>query len=287
MTNMNPGILLLLVLLFGSPAYSQNIVFSDLALKSFLLNELCIDTNNDGTPDSDADLNNDNEIQVSEAIGADNLTIGKFPDTYFIRSVTDVQSFANLKSLTLLFNDSIEKVAGLGLDSLSFLWIAASNSLKHIDISDLNGINNLRIEGIDSLDYLNLQNGSIPSGIFSLFYSENIKYACVDSIAAEYNEVAWRMLPGMLPSLNCITGTLSSTQEIERFSLFPNPTDGLVAIKTKNPIERVLVTGLTGKIHRAFTVPGKQVDLSELPNGIYFIEIRTTEKLEILKLVKN
>lgn len=59
-------------------------------------------------------------------------------------------------------------------------------------------------EDVFDIDYLNLKNGSFASNTFSLFYSENIQYACVDSIAAEYNEVQQHIAIGETLSINCV-----------------------------------------------------------------------------------
>lgn len=48
-------------------SYGQIINFPDPNFKKALVSSLCVDTNNDGAGDEDADLNNDGEIQVSEA----------------------------------------------------------------------------------------------------------------------------------------------------------------------------------------------------------------------------
>ena len=57
------------------------------------------------------------------------------------------------------------------------------------------------------IEYLNLKNGNHPDGIFSLFYTENIKEACVDTFAAEYNEVAWHMAKDGVLDTVCVDNT--------------------------------------------------------------------------------
>lgn len=55
------------LLLFSVFGFGQNIHFTDPDLLTYLITENCVDTNDDGDVDSDADFNNDGQIQLTEA----------------------------------------------------------------------------------------------------------------------------------------------------------------------------------------------------------------------------
>ena len=171
----------LLLLCSLSSAYGQTITFSDLWLKHYLVTKLCVDTNDDGIYDATADSNQDQKIQVSEAESILSLRIGKFPDTSHITSVQDLRHFKHLQSLTLHQLLTVREVSHLGLDSLKRFFMNDCLGTKVIDVSDLPRLEEVFITGIVDLDYLNLKNGSSPTGLFSLFYCIDIRYACVDS----------------------------------------------------------------------------------------------------------
>jgi hypothetical protein len=55
--------------------YDQIINFPDANFKNALVNTKCVDLDKDGEGDADADLNNDGEIDVSEALKVNSLRI--------------------------------------------------------------------------------------------------------------------------------------------------------------------------------------------------------------------
>ncbi len=210
--------------------YCQDILFSDASLKSFLINESCVDIDNDNNPDMDADINNDGEIQLSEAENVTNLIFHIFDNNYSVESIQDLSNFSNLEKLTIIYFNDLENIFPLALDNLRDLSIGSCLNLKHIDLSDMHQLVNLKIEDIDSLDYLNLQNNNFPSGIFSLFYTENIQYACVDDINKEYDEVSYHMAQDVLPSINCKLGITEIDLE-NQIKIFPNPSSNFFSIQ--------------------------------------------------------
>lgn len=280
-------LLLAFSLLTSSTIYAQNIDFTDERLKTFLINENCVDLDNDDSPDRNADLNGDNEIQESEALAINALKIGDFPDSYYITSLEDLTHFSELSTLIIIHNDSLTEVSSLNMENLSFLWISSCRSLKHIDISDLTNIEDLRIEDIDSLDYLNIQNGNHPDGIFSLFYTEDIAYACVDSIADEYEEVSFHMRQGLLPSINCTPlNNHEPNLANEGITLYPNPTSGVINIDSHQ--EKLL--SFTIFDTRGIQIPERytdmnEIDISTLPSGVYIFHFETEDGLIVSKRV--
>ncbi|MBV1922772.1 MAG: T9SS C-terminal target domain-containing protein, partial [Flavobacteriaceae bacterium] len=142
--------LLPIFLLLGVFAHSQIVNIPDANFKHTLLNIACVDTNNDGSPDSDADLNNDGEIQVSEAEAVWYLSVYKLtsvPDSEKISSLEGIQSFTNLRRLKC--------------------W---NNLLTELDLSQ-----NLNLNSLDCrLNRLTTLNVSQNTGLFGLTCSSNL-----------------------------------------------------------------------------------------------------------------
>jgi len=69
-------------------------------------------------------------------------------------------------------------------------------------------------------------------------------------------------------------------------SMFPNPTDGFVAIKGNN-INRVSVTDLTGKVVYDKNTASNFVELNikELPKAMYLVKIESEDGIKIEKLI--
>jgi hypothetical protein len=260
---------------FTETIYSQTITFVDSELKQYLLNENCIDTNNDGYPDTNADMNNDNEIQVSEALTVLNLQIGQLNNPYNITSIEDLNNFSNLQVLKVYYNDYLIEIQNLYLNQLHTLMIDSQINLEHIDISTLTQLNDLRIEGCLNLNYMNIQNGSVAN-YFSLFYTENIQYACVDDIPEEYDEVLYHMASGNFPSTNCAL-SINENFKDEQIILFPNPTNGQLSFKSKNEIIEFEVFNSLGQIVLKENISSNIIDISELKDGIYFLKLKINE----------
>lgn len=271
--------------------FSQSINFTDLELKRYLIQELCVDSSNTGaffSNDLDVDLNNDNEIQLSEAEQVLRLEIYDLQDEYGIKSLLDLNAFKNLRYLKILHNDSIVSLSNFALDSLKTLWIGNCINLRVVDISNLTGLSDdFRVEDLDTLDYLNIQNGSIPQ-YFSLFYTDNLRYACVDSIAAEYNEVAWKMISGSPTIANC-TSVNGNKPEAPAalLKVFPNPTQGSISIESHLQFDRVAVFDSKGRYRDTLTIHGGIIDLSAFPSGVYCLLFSSEDQVICKKIVKR
>ncbi|MFZ4771494.1 MAG: T9SS type A sorting domain-containing protein, partial [Ferruginibacter sp.] len=117
-------------------------------------------------------------------------------------------------------------------------------------------LNNAIIPGATSQNYTPLQNGN---------YQVIITNAggCKSALSAVY----------------AITNTGIAMLQNQPFTVFPNPTDGIINIKdiTENNEFMVLVYDITGK--KCFEKANeKQIDISSLDNGMYFLEIFSQNK---------
>jgi Secretion system C-terminal sorting domain len=81
--------------------------------------------------------------------------------------------------------------------------------------------------------------------------------------------------------------------EVERegssISLFPNPTTGIIEIQGKNSDEGTIrVADNVGRLIKVQQLSGyKQIDLSNLPNGMYFIYILTDSQSTVKRIIKE
>ncbi len=275
----------LYLIIFSTFAFGQNIDFEDTLLKNYILTKNCVDTNNDGVFNATADFNNDGEIQFTEALAIERLSFRDNGSTIYINSITDLNHFTNLKQLVLVSIPGITNFETNSFSDLEYLWIGACHNLKHIDISNAPNITYLRIEDIADIEYLNLQNGSFPTEYFSLFYSEGILEACVDNITQEYDEVAWHMLNGFLPSVNCALST--SDLFMQNLKIHPNPTNNTISFNTNLNIESIEIYNLIGEKIAILKTPNNPVDVSNLKNGVYIFKFNSSDKYFVKKIIRN
>ena len=286
----NSAIIIILFLIYNI-GFAQIINFTDVDLKSFLINEPCVDTIGyaNGVGHIDVDLNNDNEIQVSEALSVLNLNIGHyFNHDTTIYSIKDLDFFKNLQSLDINEIDHLTEISNMDLDSLKSLHIKGCRSLELVDISNLVGLTDeLRIESTLGIDYLNIQNGSVTT-LFSMFYSMDVGYACIDSIAREY-DIMWghgAMLPGVLPSVNCTPlGSENETRLNNQFKVYPNPTNGIIKFSSDYSVSEFQIINMLGESSTHSNNPNHIIDLSSFSPGIYFIRFQINEKIIIKRVI--
>jgi len=288
--------IILITLIASAQLYGGVIEFEDKEFERFLLTQICADTVTvDGALIS-PDLNSDGKIGTEEAEKIVELEISDFTREFDIKSIVDLNHFPNLRKLTLIYLDSLIEFSNLNLVKLNTLLIADCRVLHHIDISNLfNLTKSIRIEGLTQLDYLNLKNGSV-SDEFSLFYTRFVDYACLDSIDKEIKiiEESGAMSEGKNPTYDCNTTTnVNEYQSIDKLILFPNPTNGKVAIRTNSDCSTMLykVSNQNGEHLVSAYAENKfdiiRIDLSNYSNGIYFITINCNNLQQTFNLVKE
>lgn len=132
----------------------SEILIPDENFKSTLINTNCVDTNDDGIPDSNVDLNNDGKIQKKEANSVEKLILdfdygapAKFVD------LKGIENFSNLKSLdisgrggSLYYEEALNEenltydfTALRKLEYLKIMYLAT----EYFDEINLSGLNKL------------------------------------------------------------------------------------------------------------------------------------------------
>lgn len=144
-------LIFLLHILFIIPGKSQVVNFSDEKFKQALITTKCVDINDDGIADEDADINNNAEIEISEAEAITSLLVS-------FKSITSMDGIDKFKNLVKLKCNS-NRLSDLTLTNHSFLTTidVGSNDLKTLSISNLNMLESLNLSGND-FDSLNISN---------------------------------------------------------------------------------------------------------------------------------
>src|SRR5699024_7160665 len=77
---------------------------------------------------------------------------------------------------------------------------------------------------------------------------------------------------------NFIDEDMSTEEEnLTNFSLYPNPTEGMVYIQSKMDFEEFNIFDLQGRIIKSGKITNNSVDLEDLSSGIYFLHLQTNE----------
>jgi hypothetical protein len=142
------------------------------------------------------------------------------------------------------------------------------------------------------------QNGNSP--IFKVWNkSENEEYVISDYVFSNPYQDAWTedVFPendGEYSLLHfSITGILDKNPINPSFTIYPNPSKGISNISIEGVSGKVLmeVFDVHGNVHRFFEIEGisstttKQLDLKELPAGVYFINFSGNNFNQVKKIV--
>jgi hypothetical protein len=149
-------ILLLLLVLIPLFAEAQIIDIPDANFKNALVNSNCVDSDGNNSFDSDADTNNDGEIQLSEALVVTKLNL----NYRGITDLTGINSFVNLVYLNCASNINLATVSISNLSSLVILDLEGNIALTNLNLSNLSSLKSLDCAwtNIGTLDLTNLGN---------------------------------------------------------------------------------------------------------------------------------
>jgi len=268
------NVFILLFLAFCTIINAQIIHFPDANFKNALVNTKCVDTDGNGSGDTDADLNNDGEIEISEANGISNLLI----DSLNINSLSGIHYFSNLQILNCLNNKITElevsqlaklKYLNFGFNNVSVISLISNkllvnlycnnNKLSNLDLSELNNLelfycNNNKISNLDLSKLYNLEILYCSSNTFTNINIKNLpnlkKITCSNGLL---NNIELKNLPNLtnltllsnklkslnlpyLPKLNTIA---CSWNEIESFKVDSIAKSGVIILCGNNKIKEL------------------------------------------------
>lgn len=299
----------LTLLVFNQQIQAQIINIPDVNFKNALINTMCVDTNGDNVFNDDADMNNDNEIQISEAEAVLRLNVS----SQNIASLEGIEQFTNLEllrcsvnqltnldisqnlvlkdlfcdenqltTLDVSKNQSLETLNCL-VNNLTSLDVSQNHNLLFLycgfnQLTALNVSNNSSLIGlfcyVNQLTNLNLKNGN-NTELLSMFTYGNLNLTCieVDDMDLASNNASWIKDVSASYSANCDTLSTDDVDYNMQIICYPNPVSNILRIKTPDAIKfnAIKVYDALGKLIMEEKVNFEQLDLSNLNQGLYAI----------------
>ena len=83
-----------------------------------------------------------------------------------------------------------------------------------------------------------------------------------------------------------ITNSLPEYIESSEFTVYPNPTEGLITLPEMHN-GKYIIYGLDGKALMAGIIASDQIDVSSLSNGVYMLTVQTEEGIYSKRIIKN
>ncbi len=87
--------------------------------------------------------------------------------------------------------------------------------------------------------------------------------------------------------LTNVTLSTSNFNQNNKFSLSPNPTQNILTITTQEKIKTITIIDILGRKTNITHFENNKIDVSNLQNGVYFLEIATENGLQTQKFIKN
>lgn len=293
------------LLFLGFIGYSQTTSIPDSEFEQALI---------DLNIDSDGIING--QVLTSDIENLNDLDLG-LSGSYAITDLTGLQDFAQLKNLTidnlyLSNNDlSLDLTANTLLESL--IMIGGDDAFTHdieiIDLSENPNMNLIQTTGIWTLKQLNLKTGATDVSNLNIDISiapNNLQgdshEALSDSqfcikVTDEAEATAgtgvyssWNITANNNPYLfseTCALNTIEFNQEL--VSIYPNPVSDILNIEANNvELTSIKVFSLQGQLVKEFkNLDKRNLDLSELKKGLYFIALKSDRGEVIKKFIKE
>ena len=115
-------------------------------------------------------------------------------------------------------------------------------------------------------------------------YNENIYNSGISEFKALFNQRITQIMEQFnLYGYNCALGTEDVSKE--GLSIYPNPTESQITIKTKVPFEIASVYDIYGKL--ILQTHSDVISLDGLTAGQYLIEVRTNSEIHLEKIIKQ
>ena len=293
--------------------FGQNVNIPDANFKAYLVNNTAINTNGD------------NEIQVSEAsafngtINCSSMNISNLTGIQAFVSLTalgcnsnqltsfnvsactaltDLGCFDNqLTSLDLSANNALIYLACSGnqLTSLDVSSCTAltsldcfDNQLTSLDVSSNTALTSLSCIN-NQLTNLNVKNGNNIN--MQLFANFNPNLSCIEVDNVAWSTANWLQIDATASfSENCSGAGISYINESYSLMIYPNPTNGdftITGLELVGTVSSLTLTDMNGKVVKVLDTKATKFSMGAIKPGVYFLNIISGNKQEVLKIVKE
>lgn len=220
-------------------------------------------------------------IDVSNNVLLESLT----SSTCQLTSI-DVSNNLNLNYLEVYDNQltTLNISNNLDLEYLSFdtNQITSINLSNHVNLVELYAANN-------QLTSLNIKNGN--NTIITDFSAENNPdLYCIEVDSAPYSTALWSSDIDAQASFSedCSTLTVDEVSLTDTLSLYPNPASEVFYIKGLQEDTQINVYDINGRNILSTNINNRQpVNVSQIPSGIYLVNIKNNTGETVKKLIVN
>jgi hypothetical protein len=154
--------------------------------------------------------------------------------------------------------------------------------LKTIELSDSSNLLSVDLDYNSFLENLNINNSANEN--LTLSPSLNVKI-CADDF--QVSSLQANFPDAIVINCDSVLGTADANSE--NVSLYPNPTKDFVTIKSDKEIQNIAIYDAQGKLinNMKLDYKSQKINISKLPNGVYYFKVKTLEKELTKRVIKN
>jgi len=200
----------------------------------------------------------------------------------------DISNDTSLELFQVGFN-KLTSITFLNNKNLTFFF-ASNNMLTNIDLSPYPLVFFAHADS-NNLQTFNIKNGNNVNFLDTFYFSAvgNPNLTCIQVDDTAYSNSTWTRIDSIASySTNCnyVTSLEESTIE-NKLNIYPNPSSGIFNISTMENVQAVEVYGMNGQQIKGISIRENEINLTEYPNGIYFVRVIAENGLITKKLIKN
>jgi hypothetical protein len=125
---------------------------------------------------------------------------------------------------------------------------------------------------------------------FLAYNNPNLSCIEVDDVAWSQENWANNIDSTAYFSLNCSGAGISDINESNTLMLYPNPTNGdftITGLELVETVSSLTLTDMNGKVVKVLDTKATKFSMGSIKPGVYFLNILSENKQEVLKIVKE
>ena len=163
------------------------------------------------------------------------------------------------------------------------------NQLTSLDVSICTALNDLSCSN-NNLTSLNVKNGNNIN--MDLYAITNPNLSCIEVDNVAWSNAIWAddIDATASFSLNCSGAGISDINESNTLMLYPNPTNGdftITGLELVETVSSLTLTDMNGKVVKVLDTKATKFSMGSIKPGVYFLNVISGNKQEVLKIVKE
>ena len=163
------------------------------------------------------------------------------------------------------------------------------NQLTSLDVSICTALADLSCSN-NNLTSLNVKNGN--NIYMDLYAITNPNLSCIEVDNVAWSNAIWAddIDATASFSLNCSGAGISDINESNTLMLYPNPTNGdftITGLELVGTVSSLSLTDMNGKVVKVLDTKATKFSMASIKPGVYFLNILSENKQEVLKIVKE